>query len=121
MREEYQDKANRLETALTGKMNDVKEMNNEIINLNANIEKLNKEQNKANNDISKYKDHIMFLTETNQKLLNELEALTERDQQLKQLLSQEDDLPDFLNKTRNDIDKALNDLEIGLTAQKFDE
>ena len=60
----------------------------------------------------------MFLTETNQKLINELENISERDNQLKMILSQGDDLPDFLNKTRNDIDNALNNLEIGLTVQK---
>lgn len=27
---------------------------------------------------------------------------------------------DFLNKTRNDIDNALNNLEVGLSIQKFD-
>ena len=60
----------------------------------------------------------MFLTETNQKLINELESISERDQQLKMLLVQGDEIPEFLNKTRNDIDNALNDLEIGLTIQK---
>ena len=34
------------------------------------------------------------------------------------ILSQTDEIPDFLNKTRNDIDNALNNLEIGLTSQK---
>jgi septation ring formation regulator EzrA len=71
-----------------------------------------------NKEIEKYKAHIMFLTETNQKLINELEAVSERDNQLKMILSQTDEIPDFLNKTRNDIDNALNNLEIGLTSQK---
>ena len=34
------------------------------------------------------------------------------------ILSQGNDIPDFLDKTRNDIDNALNNLEIGLTIQK---
>ena len=40
------------------------------------------------------------------------------EQQLKMLLSQGDDIPKFLNETRNDIDNALNTLEMGLTIQK---
>ena len=59
----------------------------------------------------------MFLTETNQKLINELEAIADRDQQLKMIIAQGDEIPDFLNKTRNDIDNALNNLEMGLTIQ----
>ena len=105
---------------LKGKINDIKNMNNEIINLNTNIDNYNKDKLKTNNDINKYKEHIMFLTETNQKLINELESMSERDQQLKQILSQGDEINDFLNKTRNDIDNALNNLEVGLSIQKFD-
>ena len=120
LREEFQDKANRLEMTLKGKINDIKNMNNEIINLNTNIDNYNKDKLKINNDINKYKEHIMFLTETNQKLINELESMCERDQQLKQILSQGDEINDFLNKTRNDIDNALNNLEVGLSIQKFD-
>ena len=118
IKEEIQEKANRLEATLKEKMDDIKELNNEIINLNTNIEKLNKDKERTNNEIEKYKTHIMFLTETNQKLINELEAITERDQQLKMLIAQGDEIPDFLNKTRNDIDNALNTLEMGLTIQK---
>lgn len=90
-------------------------MNDEIINLNSNIEQLNLEKERTDNEIEKYKTHIMFLTETNQKLINELEAISERDQQIKMLISQGDEIPDFLNKTRIDIDNALNNLEMGLT------
>ena len=93
-------------------------MNNVIINLNSNVEKYNQERDRTNNEIEKYKTHIIFLTETNQKLINELEAITERDQQLKMLISQAEEIPDFLNKTRNDIDNALNNLEMGLTIQQ---
>ena len=120
LREEFQDKTNRLELALKGKVNDIKNMNNEMIHLNSSIDQLKNEKTKTNNEIIKYKEHIMFLTETNQRLINELENVAERDQQLKQILSQGNDIPDFLNKTRNDIDNALNNLEMGLSIQKFD-
>ena len=85
--------------ALKEKMDDIKEMANEIINLNANLDNLNQDKERMGNEIEKYKAHIMFLTETNQKLINELETISERDQQLKMILSQGDDIPDFLNKT----------------------
>jgi len=118
IKEELQDKANRFELALKEKMNDIKEMTNEIMNLNSNLDNISQDKERMENEIEKYKAHIMFLTETNQKLINELENISERDHQLKMILSQGDDLPDFLNKTRNDIDNALNNLEIGLTVQK---
>ena len=99
-------------------MEEIKEMGNDIMNLNANLDTVHLDNERRNKEIEKYKAHIMFLTETNQKLINELEAVIERDNQLKMILSQTDEIPDFLNKTRNDIDNALNNLEIGLTSQK---
>ena len=93
-------------------------MGNDIMNLNANLDNVHQDNERMIKEIEKYKAHIMFLTETNQKLINELEAVSERDNQLKMILSQSDEIPDFLNKTRNDIDNALNNLEIGLTSQK---
>ena len=88
------------------------------MNLNATLDNMNQDKDRLNNENEKYKAHIMFLTETNQKLINELEAISERDHQIKMILSQGNDIPDFLDKTRNDIDNALNNLEIGLTIQK---
>ena len=121
LREEFQDKNKKLELDLKNKLNEIKTLNNDIINLNTTLDKLNKEIIKNNNEITKYKEHIMILTQINQKLINELEIINEREQQLKVLFSQSEELPQFLNKTRNEIDKALNNLEIGLTIQKFDE
>jgi chromosome segregation protein len=118
IKEELQDKGNRLEMTLKEKMEEIKEMGNDIMNLNANLDTVHLDNERMNKEIEKYKAHIMFLTETNQKLINELEAVSERDNQLKMILSQTDEIPDFLNKTRNDIDNALNNLEIGLTSQK---
>ena len=87
-------------------------------NLNTNLESANQDKERMLNEIDKYKAHIMFLTETNQKLINELEAISERDHQIKMILSQGEDIPDILNKTRSEIDNALNNLEIGLTIPK---
>ena len=121
LREEFQEKNNKLELNLKNKLNEIKNLNNEIITLNTSLDKLNKEKLKNNNEITKYKEHIMLLTQINQKLINELEIINEREQQLKELFSQSEEIPEFLNKTRNEIDKALNNLEMGLTIQKFDE
>ena len=118
IKEELQEKSNKLENALKSKNEDIKAMNDELMNLNTNLESANQDKERMLNEIEKYKAHIMFLTETNQKLINELDAISERDHQLKLILSQGDDIPDILNKTRNDIDNALNNLEIGLTIQK---
>ena len=118
IKEEIQEKANQLELDMKEKIDVIKDLNNEIISLNSNIEILNKDKERSNNEIDKYKAHIMFLTETNQKLMNELEAVAERDQQMKILMEQGDDLQNIINKTRDDIDNALNNLEIGLTNQK---
>ena len=118
IKEELQDKGSRLEMAIKEKMDQIKDMGNDIMNLNANLDNVHQDNERMGKEIEKYKAHIMFLTETNQKLINELEAVSERDNQLKMILSQSDEIPDFLNKTRNDIDNALNNLEIGLTSQK---
>ena len=66
----------------------------------------------VNNNINKENNIVVEFSDA------ELDAICERDHQLKMILSQGDDIPDILNKTRNDIDNALNNLEIGLTIQK---
>ena len=41
-------------------MNDLKKMSNDIIYLNANLEKLNQDKGKVNDDIDKYKFILCF-------------------------------------------------------------
>ena len=67
-------------------MNHLKKMSNDITYLNANLEKLNQDKGKVNEDIEKNKSHIMFSTETNQKLLNELEDAYYRYQKMENIL-----------------------------------
>ena len=57
----------------------------------------------------------MFLTETNQKLMQELEGVVDRDQKLKAILAKGDHIEDFLIQTRQEIDEALNNLEVSLS------
>ena len=92
-------------------------MNNDIINLKENFDNINTNKIQNDNNIIKYKEHIMFLTKINQKLLNELDLVTERDQQLKDALNEHDEIPDFINNIKSDINSALNDLEIGLNSK----
>ena len=100
IKEEYQEKSNQFEIELKQRLEEMNEMNNDMINMNENLENFNKYKIQSDNDIKKYKEHIIFLTETNQKLLNELELVNERDQQLKEALNEEDEIPDFI-KTLN--------------------
>ena len=118
IKEEYQEKAKELEIELKQKIQEINDMNNDMINLNENYEKLKNNKIKDGNDIVKYKEHIMFLTETNQKLMNELDLVTERDQQLKEALAEDDEIPDFINNIRKDIESALNELDAGLNPKK---
>ena len=89
-------------------MND---MNNDMINMNEDLEKFRNNKIKIDNDVSKYKEHIMFLTKTNEKLLNELDLVIERDQQLKETLNGEEEIPDFISNIKKDMESALNNLE----------
>ena len=93
-------------------------MNNDMINMNENMEKISQYNIKLDNDISKYKEHIIFLTEINQKLMEELEQANDKEQQLKEALNQENEnIPDFINDIRKDMDIALKDLELGLNSK----
>ena len=92
-------------------MNDIKKMSNDIIYLNSNFEKLNQEHGKANEDIKKYKEHIMFLTETNQNLIRELENCFERSQKMENILVEGERIPEVLNKTKYEFDMSMNNLE----------
>jgi hypothetical protein len=57
----------------------------------------------------------MFLTETNQKLLQELEDVVDRDNKIRAQLERGEHIGDFLNQTRQNIDNALNNLEMSLS------
>ena len=89
-----------------------------MINMNEDLEQYKKDKIRCDNEIVKFKEHIMFLTETNQKLLNELDLVTERDQQLKETLEGDNEIPDFINNIKKDIENALNELELGLNPKK---
>ena len=60
---------------------------------------------------SKLKEHIMLLTQQNQKLLGELENVKEQDLRLKTLLSRKDQSAMLLNGVRNCIEQATIRLE----------
>ena len=115
---EFEDKANDLDKALKEKLNEIKNMNIEIVSLNENVDRLSQDKFKNNNDIDKYKAHITFLTEIIQKLTNELEEVVERDKKLKIILCQGDKIREVLINNRNDIDAALNNLELSLSGKK---
>ena len=116
---EFQEKAQELDATLKDKINEIKAMNADIVSLNENVDRLSQEKFKNNNDIDKYKSHITFLTEIIQKLTNELEEVVERDKKLRIILSTGDKIKDVLENNRNDIDAALNNLELSLSGKKF--
>ncbi len=57
----------------------------------------------------------MFLTETNQKFLQELENVVDRDNKIRAKLEKGEHIDEFLNQTRQNIDNALNNLEMSLS------
>ena len=57
----------------------------------------------------------MFLTETNQKFLQELENVVDRDNKIRAQLEKGEHIDEFLNQTRQNIDNALNNLEMSLS------
>ena len=57
----------------------------------------------------------MFLTDLNQRLMMELQNVMERDEKIKQQLANSEYIGDFLNETRQNIDNALNQLEMNLS------
>ena len=118
IKEEYQEKSNEFEIELKQKIQELNEMNNDIINLKENLDIFNQNKIQYENDINKYKEHILFLTKINQQLLNELDLVSERDQQLKDVLTEHDEIPDFINNIKKDMESALNDLEIGLNSKE---
>ena len=89
-------------------------MNNDNEDLHNIIDKLTTEKNVCLSDIEKYKAHIMFLTESNQKLTAELENVLDRDEKIKAQLQRGERVGMVLSQNRNDIENALNSLEEAL-------
>ena len=114
MHEEFEQKSERLEGTVKERLNDIKRLNNDNEELHNLIDKLTIEKNICLSDIDKYKAHIMFLTESNQKLTNELEGVVDRDEKIRAQLQRGERIGSLLAQNRNDIENALNNLEDSL-------
>ena len=114
MHEEFEKKSERLEATVKDRLNDIKRMNNDNEDLHNIIDKLTTEKNVCLSDIEKYQAHIVFLTESNQKLTAELENVLDRDEKIKAQLQRGERVGMVLSQNRNDIENALNSLEEAL-------
>ena len=96
---------------------DIKEKEIEIENLTKEnkeiqikIEDINKDQPDLTNEVETYRDHILVLSEQNELLSKELEAILERDIQLKTILKRTDKLCMTCDENRRIIENSLNNL-----------
>jgi chromosome segregation ATPase len=63
---------------------------------------------------TKLRNHIMTLTEQNQNLINEIDAIIEEDEKAKYVLDRKKRISSLLLNNRNTIDQSLNNLDEGI-------
>ena len=120
MHEEFEQKSERLEGTVKERLNDIKRLNNDNEELHNLIDKLTIEKNICLSDIDKYKAHIMFLTESNQKLTNELEGVVDRDEKIRAQLQRGERIGSLLAQNRNDIENLLQAIDFFVFPSVFE-
>jgi len=90
---------------------EIKRLNNELDLSRVSNEKLNSEKANLIGQIERYKTHIMILTEQNQKLSEELDAITERDERIRQQLNRKEKLGNLVSKNRSYLESSLSNLD----------
>ena len=79
------------ESEIQTKINEINDANSNYNVLQKDAEKLALERDELLIEIEKFKSHIMVLTEANKELMDELDLVIERDEQMKELLEKEND------------------------------
>ena len=77
------------ENEIQNKIKEIDDVNNNYNVLKKDAEKLAMERDELLIEIEKFKSHIMVLTEANKELMDELDLIIERDEQMKELLDKE--------------------------------
>ena len=77
------------ENEIQNKIKEIDDVNNNYNVLKKDAEKLAMERDELLIEIEKFKSHIMVLTEANKELMDELDLVIERDEQMKELLDKE--------------------------------
>ena len=79
------------ENEIQTKIQEVKAINTNSNDLRKDIDKLVLERDQLLNEIEKFKSHIMVLTEANKELMDELDLVIERDEQIRNIIDKENE------------------------------
>jgi len=110
-RQELEKANERLEIIIKEKTNDIKRYNLDLENSRAIGEKLGTDKAQLINETERYKNHIMILTEQNQKLSEELDVISERDERIRQQLNRKEKLSILVNKNKSFVEQSLSNLD----------
>lgn len=102
----------KLEGVVREREKDLRNSNVDIENLKLLNNKLNEEKNRGQNENERLKNHILVLTEQNQKYSEEIEAFVEQDEKIKsQLAYRKDNSNNLLKTNRSNLDRSLGTLD----------
>ena len=101
------------ENEIQNKIKEIDDVNNNYNVLKKDAEKLAMERDELLIEIEKFKSHIMVLTEANKELMDELDLVIERDEQMKELLNKEsEDIESVYINDNNNNTNLIGEKEV---------
>lgn len=111
-RQEHERSIERYENIIREREKELRNAGMDIENINLLNNKLNEEKGRLTGEVNRLKNHILVLTEQNQKYIEEIEDFVAQDEKIKaQLSMRRDNAQNTLRCGKANLDKSLNNLD----------
>ena len=100
-----------MEHVIQDRERELNRMNNEIDSMKTMNQRITDDKMNGQMENEKLKNHIMVLTQQNQKLIAEIENVIDQDEKMKEQLARKDRIVAVLRNNKMTIEQSLNNLD----------
>ena len=100
-----------MENIIQDRERELNRMNNEIDSMKTMNQRITDDKMNGQMENEKLKNHIMVLTQQNQKLIAEIENVIDQDEKMKEQLARKDRIVAVLRNNKMTIEQSLNNLD----------
>ena len=110
-RAEEEKRNEQMEHVIQDRERELNRMNNEIDSMKTMNQRITDDKMNGQMENEKLKNHIMVLTQQNQKLIAEIENVIDQDEKMKEQLARKDRIVAVLRNNKMTIEQSLNNLD----------
>jgi chromosome segregation ATPase len=110
-RNEEEKRGEQLEGIIQERERELNRLGNDIENMKVMNQRITDDKMNGQIENDKLKNHIMVLTQQNQKLIAEIENILDQDEKMKQQLSRKDRIVSLLRNNKSTIEHSLNNID----------